>query len=456
MEPRTPVEPVSPAGPVTPIEPGTPVRRVGWLDLSAGVSGDMLLGALVSAGADLATMARAVDAVGLPVHLRRSAVSRAGLAATKIDVETDPEPAGTARPWREIRRLLTTAPLEPGVRDQALEVFAVLARAEGAVHGVGVDDVHFHEVGGLDAVADVVGVVAGFAALRLDTVVATPLALGGGTVRTAHGALPVPGPAVLELLRAAGAPAFGGPVEVELCTPTGAALVTTIAGSYGPMPPMVAEATGVGAGRRDLPGRPNVVRLVVGPSYPPVSGPAHDQGPSASAPATEGPALLLETNVDDLDPRAWPEILAVLLAGGASDAWLTPILMKKGRPAHTLAVLVTPERADGIRRLVFHHTPTLGVRETVVGKRTLARGLVPVEVAGQPIVVKVATLPDGTIANAQPEWSDVRRAAEALGQPVRSVLAEAVAAALAAGLAPGHLPPTHRAPTAHTPKDERA
>lgn len=437
-----------------------PIERVGWLDLSVGASGDMLLGAVISAGADLATVARAVDAVGVPVHLRRSAVSRAGLAATKIDVGTEPEPAGTARPWREIRRLLIAAPLEPTVRDRALAVFAALARAEGVVHGVAVDDVHFHEVGGLDAIADVVGVVAGFAELRLDAVVATPLALGGGTVRTAHGTLPVPGPAVLEVLRAAAAPAVGGPAPVELCTPTGAALVTTVAGRYGPMPPMIPEATGVGAGRRDLPGRPNVVRLVVGTSYPSGPGPGRDHGPAPTAPATDGPALLLETNVDDLDPRAWPEILAALLAGGASDAWLTPILMKKGRPAHTLAVLVTPERADDLRQLVFRHTPTLGVRETVVGKRTLARGLVPVEVAGQSIAVKVATLPDGTIANAQPEWSDVRRVAESLGQPVRSVLAAATAAALAAGLAaggaPGPLPATGRPPTAHTPKEKPA
>jgi pyridinium-3,5-bisthiocarboxylic acid mononucleotide nickel chelatase len=393
------------------------VTRLGWLDLSCGASGDMLLGALVGAGVDLAVIAGAVGALDLPVTLAASAVRRAGLAATKVDVAAAPD--GTARPWHDVRTRLVAAPLAPGVRDRALAAFGALAAAEALVHGVAADDVHFHEVGALDAIADIVGVAAGLEALGLAELHASPVALGGGTAATAHGTLPVPGPAVLELLRAAGAPAFGGPVDVELCTPTGAALVTTAAGGYGPMPVLTATAVGTGAGGRDLPGRPNVVRLVIG-----------ERRTAPAVPAET--AVLLESNVDDLDPRLWPGILEALLAGGASDAWLTPILMKKGRPAHTLSVLVASDLAAQARRIVFRETSTLGLRETTVGKRALDRRFLTVDVAGVPVAVKVGLLPDGTVTNVQPEWSDAHRAAAALGRPVKRVLAEATAAALAA------------------------
>ena len=431
--------------------------KVGWLDLSCGVSGDMLLGSLVDAGVALELLAEAVGSLRLPVRLHAETVTRAGLRALHVTVVITGEAgSGPVRTWGSVRDLLTAAPLKPHVREGALRTFAALADAEASVHGVAPDDVGFHEVGGLDALADIVGVCAGFDALGLAGLTASRIALGGGATDTlglagaagmpgavgaagpdstrgqnpahgagtaagttvaalaagrhlAHAVLPVPAPAVLALLRAAGAPAAGGPVDVELCTPTGAALVASLASGYGALPPVVVEAVGTGAGSRDLPGRPNVVRLVVGR--------AEDSPADA--------ALVLETNVDDLDPRAWPSVLTALLAAGASDAWITPILMKKGRPAHTLSVLTTPDQVPQLRRTVYEQTTTLGIREVTVTKHALRRASVTVEVDGQEIRVKTGELPDGSRVNAMPEWEDVVRAARLLNRPVKSVLAAA-------------------------------
>jgi uncharacterized protein (TIGR00299 family) protein len=406
---------------------------VGWLDLGCGVSGDMMLGALVGAGVDVRVIAGAVDALGVGVRLSVRTVRRAGLAATKVDVCPDPDGPTPTRTWSGIRVLIGEAPLAPGVRTRALAAFGALAEAEARVHGTAVDDVHFHEVGALDAIADVVGACAGLDALGLDRLVASPVATGGGTVSTAHGVLPVPAPAVLELLARAEAPAFGGPYEVELCTPTGAALVTTAVDGYGPLPPMRVRAVGLGAGGRDLPGRANVVRLVVGDPAP-----APDAGPDGAAEAGGArDEVLLEANIDDLDPRVWPEVLAALLRAGASDAWLTPILMKKGRPAHTLSVLAATERAAAMRALVFRETPTLGLRENAVRKHALGRRVRTIDVDGQPVRVKTGMLADGEVVTAQPEWEDVRSAAHALGRPARAVLAAAQAAAKATARAAG-------------------
>ena len=387
---------------------GGPV--VGWLDCSAGISGDMLLGALVDAGAPLATLQAAVDAVGVePVRLRAEQVERGGLGALRVHVEV----ADTAptRTWSDVRGLLEAADLAPAVRGTALEVFARLAAAEGAVHRVPPEQVHFHEVGALDAVADVVGTAAGVHALGLTGLQASPVALGSGTTRGAHGPLPVPAPAVLALLT--GAPVTAGPVPHESTTPTGAAVLATLVRSWGPLPPMRLRAVGTGAGGRDPAEAANVLRLVL--------------GEPAGAAGTE-PALLLEANVDDLDPRLWPAVLARLMAAGASDAWLTPILMKKGRPAHTLSVLCRPGDADPLRRVVFEQTSTIGLRERAVDKRALARTELVVDVLGRPVRVKQALL-DGRVVNSQPEWEDVATAADALDLPVKLVLARAVAAA---------------------------
>ena len=399
-----------------------------WVDASSGASGDMLLGALAGAGVPVEALQAAVDTIAPePVTLRIEQVTRNGFAATRCHVEI--ADSVHHRTWRDIRALLTAADLDPEVRDLAVRTFERLAIAEARVHGSDPLDVHFHEVGALDAVADVVGACAGFVWLwsrqarpTERSVVVSPVAVGSGSVRGAHGTLPVPPPAVAELLR--GVPSYAGPPDapaMELCTPTGAALLTTLATGWGPQPAMTTDTIGVGAGGRDPEGHANVLRLLVGAATGADSTTAPDAWPDSGAP------LLVETNIDDLDPRVWPAVIAALLEAGASDAWLTPILMKKGRPAHTLSVLVAADRAAAVRAEIFRQTSTIGLREQPLGKHALDREMVSVDVDGQPVAVKLARH-DGVLVNAQPEYDDVARAATALGRPVLDVLNDAVAA----------------------------
>lgn len=377
---------------------------IGWVDGSAGASGDMLLGALVDAGVPVGVLQDAVAALPVePVVLRTEDVVRAGLGATRVHV--DCPPTDVLRTWADVRALLAG-------QEGALEVFARLAEAEAAVHRVPPDDVHFHEVGALDALADVVGVVAGFAHLGLTRLSASPLALGSGRTRGAHGPLPVPAPAVLALLR--GVPVQAGGAAHEATTPTGAALLATLVDTWEPLPTLVLDRVGVGAGGRDLPDVANVLRLVLGE--------AGGAGRSA--------AVVLETNVDDLDPRLWPGVLSLLLAAGASDAWLTPVLMKKGRPAHTLSVLCPPGTEATVHEVVFRETTALGLRETAVVKHALDRCQATVDVGGRPVRVKLGLL-DGRVVNAMPEWDDVAAVAVASGRPAKQVLRDAHAAAAA-------------------------
>jgi uncharacterized protein (TIGR00299 family) protein len=395
---------------------GPDSSRVLWIDASSGASGDMLLGALAGAGVPLGVMGEAVDRVAPgEVRLEVERVSRGGFAATRCHVQV--EDTTTSRTWRDVERLLNEAGLHEDVRALAHDVFCRLAEAEGRVHGHPAEDVHFHEVGALDAIADVVGVCAGMVHLGLARVVVSSVSVGGGTVVTEHGRLPVPPPAVVELLR--GVPTSGGPVDLELCTPTGAALLTTLADDWGAQPAMTVSHVGVGAGGRDPDGHANVLRVLVGES---------GSEPLVPRSSNTDDALLLETNVDDLDPRLWPGVISALLAAGASDAWLVPIVMKKGRPAHTLSVLVPAERADAVRREVYRQTPTIGLRSRPVDKHALDREMTAVEVRGHPVAVKVARL-DGEVLNVQPEFEDVATAAAALGVPVKVLMVEAVAAA---------------------------
>ncbi len=386
---------------------------IGWLDLSAGASGDMLLGALVDAGVPLEVLSSAVAA--LPVErvlLTAEPAARHGLGGTRVHVHAPP--SDVRRSWADVRGLLGSSVLEVAVRDRALEVFERLAEAEGRVHRVPADDVHFHEVGALDALADVVGVVAGFAHLGLTAVTASPVALGSGSARGAHGVVPIPGPAVLELLT--GVPVAAGPVAAEMCTPTGAALLATLVTDWGPLPTMRVERVGVGVGGRDPAELPNLVRLVLG-------------APSEGA-ATAGP-VVLEANVDDLDPRLWPGVLDALFAAGASDAWLTPILMKKGRAAHTLSALCRPDVVPEVQAAVFATTSTIGLRVVPVGKVALERASASVEVLGGRVGVKVAVA-DGRVVNVSVEYEDVAALAGELGIPVKEALRAATAAAEAA------------------------
>jgi len=392
--------------------------RHAWIDASAGIAGDMLLGALIDAGADLGSVQRAVDAV-IPgaVRVVRAGVTRAGLRALKVDVQplVDDPPQRT---WRQIQSLLTALPAPVGER--ATAVFARLAAAEAHVHGVSTADVHFHEVGALDAIADVVGVCAALDDLGVETVTAGEVALGSGRVRTAHGELPVPAPAVAELARGWRVRAGG---SGELATPTGLAVLRALAATCEDLPAMTVETIGVGAGSRDVVGRPNVVRVVIGTA-------------TATAVRQSEPAVLLEANVDDLDPRLWPGVLAALLDSGAADAWLVPIAMKKGRPAHTLTVLCDPGRAAALCEQIFRDTSTLGVRQADRRKVALDRCFVDVELPGGTIAVKLGHA-GGVIVQVMPEFEDVAALARREGRPERLVLQEASSAAAARGLVVG-------------------
>ncbi len=390
------------------------MTRIGWWHCASGASGDMILGALVDAGVPLTVLQEAIDT--LPVErvlLTAEPVTRHGLGATKVEVAV--VRSTVVRTWPHVRDLLDSADLPEPVRRTALEVFERIALAEATVHRTTPDLVHFHEVGGLDALADVLGAAAGLHHLGLDVIAASPVATGMGMVRSEHGMLPVPTPAVLELLR--GAPVYSGGIPYELCTPTGAAILATTVATWGELPPMTLDRTGVGAGGRDLDEQPNVLRLILGESV------------SSSAGADSHSSVVVEANVDDLDPRLWPGVINALLDAGAADAWLTPIQMKKGRPAVAVSALTGAEQVDAVRAVFFRETSTIGVREQSVAKHALDREIVTVTLAGGAEVrVKVARW-NGSVVNAMPEFDDVAAVATKQRRPVKAVLAEAAALA---------------------------
>jgi hypothetical protein len=396
--------------------------RHAWVDATAGVAGDMLLAALVDAGAPLTILQGAADAV-LPdsIRLASTLVSRAGMRATKVDVRPAAENQAH-RSWRDIQALLERADLEVQVREQARRVFQRLAEAEARVHGVAADEVHFHEAGAWDSIADVVGVCAALDWLGVTSMSCSAVALGSGRVAASHGDLPVPVPAVLEM--SAGWRVLSGG-EGELATPTGMALLTALSQQSCDLPAMSVRTVGVGAGTANVPGHPNVVRVVVG-----------DRSDRPTEPDDPLIMSVLETNVDDMDPRVWPTVLASLLNAGAADAWLVPIVMKKGRPAHTLAVLAPVDRRDALRRLIFKLTSTIGVREVVVTRIALDRFWVPLPIAGGQVRLKVAHR-GGEVLHATPEFDDAAQIAAERSVPVRRVLEEAVAAAEREGFVPG-------------------
>lgn len=390
------------------------MSRVGWVDASMGVSGDMLLSALSDLGA-LEDWSAVTESMPFSLSGSIGDVEVNGLRARSFRYVGHESPPPERR-LSDLLELLEKPAIPEAVRERAASVFRRIAEVEARVHGVTVDEVHFHEVGAADAILDVVGVCLGMHVLGLDALVVSSIALGGGTVRAAHGELAVPAPAVLGLLADTSLLAHGGPVDSELATPTGVALLAEWATTSGPIPPGRVSAVGVGAGDRRFESRANVLRLVV--------------LESDAAPVDE--ALLLETNVDDLEPRLWPGVIDALLAAGASDAWLTPILMKKGRPAHTLSVLTPLACADRVRAVVFAETTAIGLREQQVGKHALERRIEVVTVRGEQVRVKVA-LRDGHVVNVQPEWDDVRAAAAATATPAKTLLAEATAAAQGLG-----------------------
>jgi uncharacterized protein (TIGR00299 family) protein len=385
------------------------VSRVVYLDCSSGASGDMLLGAVVDAGLGVEALRAKLAGLALSgyrIEARR--VVRSGLAATKVDVI--PEDARPAhRHLRDILALLEASTLEAHLRERAAALFRRLAEAEGAVHGTSPEKVHFHEVGALDSIVDIVGGVLALDWLGATRFVASPLNLGTGTVTMSHGTFPVPPPATARLV--AGVPVYGAG-EGELLTPTGALLVTGHASEYGPLPGMRIESVGHGAGDRETKGRPNVLRIIVG---------------DETRPAEAERLLVLETEVDDAPPQLLGPLLDALLAAGAVDAFFTAVQMKKGRPGVLVTVLAPPARRQALEELLFRETTTLGVRCQEWERTTLDRELATVETPYGPIRVKIGRR-GGTTYNAWPEFEDCQRAAGERRVAVKEVLAAALAA----------------------------
>jgi pyridinium-3,5-bisthiocarboxylic acid mononucleotide nickel chelatase len=395
---------------------------VGYLDCTAGVAGDMLLGALLDAGADLDVVRAGVRSLGIPgleVGVQRT--RRCGLVcaqATVIAPVTEP-----SRGLAEVLAMITAARLGTAATRVAADTFRLLADAEAAVHGISVEAVHFHEVGAADALADVVGTAVAAEQLGLlagDALVAcSALAAGSGTARSAHGTIPVPAPAVLKIVADRGLALTGGELAGERTTPTGAALVAVLA-TAGPLPPMTIDSVGSGAGARDSPERPNITRLVLGQRAEPepVAGPAQA-------------VTVVETTVDDLEPELWPDVLRAVRAAGAWDCWTTATIGRHGRPGQVLTALCTEQIRPAVVDAVFRHSTTLGVRWTRWQRATLPRTAVQIPV-GPPgnehqITVKVAVGPGGH-QTAKPELADAERIAQALGWPVRQVCEAARAA----------------------------
>lgn len=382
------------------------MTTVAWFHCFAGIAGDMALGSLIDAGADVAEVRALLDRLpmsGWSMEVRP--VMRGGIGATKVEV-TVAETA-VVRTYAHIIGLIDEARLPERVSNRAHATFAALAEAEGHLHRRPAAQVHFHEVGGVDAIIDVIGTCAALEVLGVDQVRSSPVAQGTGMVRSAHGMLPVPAPAVVELLR--GAPTYGRDIPYELTTPTGAALLAATASGWGPMPTMRVTAAGFGAGSRDLEGLPNLVQVVLGRAM----------ADEPLRPEPGQPVTLLEVNVDDATGETLAHAVVALLGAGAHDAWITPILMKKGRPAHKVSALSDPALADQVARVLMDETGSLGVRGETIQRWPAARIEDQVEVAGVPVRVKVGA------GRVKVEHDDAARAARRTGLPLREVVSRA-------------------------------
>lgn len=391
--------------------------RVGYLECQSGASGDMLLGALVDAGWPEDDLRQVVSALGVPVVVQVERVRRRGVPALRVEVR-DEDP-GSDRTYPELARIVARSPVDPAIRSRAEAVLRRLAEAEAEVHGVAVDEVRFHELGGLDTVVDVCGALAGLHALGLRQVVASPVNLGRGWASTRHGVVPVPAPATALLAR--GMPVYAGDVEAELLTPTGAALLAEVVSSWGPLPPMRLERVGTGAGQLDLPPA-NVLRLFLGEPL------SEEEGDPRSCRVER--LVVLEASLDDMTPQLYPYVAERLLEAGALDVTTLPAVMKKGRPGHLLRVLAAPDRALRLIALLLRETTTLGVRQYEVTRTALARRTVEVDTEFGRVPVKVAW-DAGGVVSASPEFEACRALAERHHVPLRRVLDAARRAAAA-------------------------
>lgn len=391
--------PVAWEGVTIPVATGA-ARTVAWFHCFSGIAGDMALGALIDAGAEVDELRSMLGR--LPVSgwsIETETVLRSGIGGTKVHVHTESAPP--ARSAAVVAAIVAEARLPDRVHRRALATFRALAEAEGHLHRQPPASVHFHEVGALDAIIDVVGTCIALELLGVDEVASSPVADGTGTVRAAHGVLPVPVPAVVTLL--AGAPTYGLDIARELTTPTGAALLAANVVEWGGLPAMTIRSSGYGAGTADLGDRPNLTRVVIGnrTGVDPIEGQA---------------VMLLETNVDDVTGETLAFAVEELLAAGAYDAWLTPIVMKKGRPAFTVSALVDPSDAAVVRAVLVRETGTMGVRGRIMERWPQARSFDTVIIDGQEVRVKI------TAGRVKAEHDDAARAARALGLPLREVV----------------------------------
>jgi uncharacterized protein (TIGR00299 family) protein len=387
-----------------------------FFDAFSGAAGDMTIAALLDLGVPFAVVEGAARQLGVQgFRLERGHVHRSGIVATTFDVHV--EGRQPERSYGEIAAMLERSPLADGVKDLAHRIFRRLGEAEARVHSMPVEQVHFHEVGGVDAIVDIVGAAAALSWLGAE-IASSPLPMGFGFVQARHGVLPVPPPAVVECLR--GVPTYPAGIEAELVTPTGAAILATVAGEFERWPAMSPERTGFGGGHRELADRPNLLRVVLGAR----------EGAVASGAGTH---VVVEANVDDMTGELAGHALSAILAGGAIDAWATPILMKKGRPALTIAALTTADQADRVSALMLRETSSIGVRRTTVSRLERPRRVVEVSTPYGPIPVKVSAGPFGP-AQVKPEFDACARAAARFGVTVREVIAAATHAAEHAGL----------------------
>ena len=436
--------------------------RVAYLDCFSGISGDMFLGALLDAGLPASVLEETVAALNIGARLEISRVTRGGISATKVDVWIGDEkdlpreqvshahqdahshgsagvsPGSPARSnlarWgdspavvrasrprqhephrglKEIQQIVRNASIASAAQERALAIFQALGEAEAKIHNTDVEKIHFHEVGAVDAIVDIVCASVGSLALGIDEWVCSPLNVGGGTVECAHGRFPVPSPATVELLR--GAPVYSSGVDAELVTPTGAAIVKTLCVRFTPFPSMKITASGYGAGSRDLANQPNVVRLTIGEAA----------SAQTAQEIPEDSVAVLEANLDDLNPQVFGYVMERLLAEGALDVFGTPVQMKKSRPGMLLTVLARPEDAPRLTKLIFGETTTLGIRMRKERRQTLVRRSIAVQTPWGEVRMKVANL-NGSIANYAPEYEDCRRIADQHKVPLKQVMQEAM------------------------------
>jgi hypothetical protein len=440
--------------------------RIAYLECFSGMSGDMFLGALVDAEVPARVLEETVAALGLGARLEISRVVRSGISATKVDVwvngerdlpreeywagqhehsheghhageshshagESSPKGVPAAheherasrplphehsrgRGLTEIRSTISAAAISESAKKSAIAIFEALGAAEAKIHNVPVEEVHFHEVGAVDALVDIVCATVGAEELGVDEFICSPLNVGGGMVKCAHGTFPVPAPATVELLK--DAPVYSSGLQAELVTPTGAAIVQTLAQRFASFPEMKIEKSGYGAGSRDFPGHPNVVRLTIGEAA----------STALAATATET-ITVLEANLDDLNPQVFGYVLDRLLEEGALDVFGVPVQMKKSRPGTLLTVLCRPEDASKLKQLIFTETTTLGVRRREEMRQTLARRWESVQTQWGDVRIKIASM-NGTVTNFAPEYEDCRRIATEQHVPLKTVMGEAVEA----------------------------